>query len=301
LGVDVFSKCARFFIVSRARSRVMDPLVHDLANLRLSNLQCCPCGNCDNRLRLPSVIALHMKRGPLRATTPQRVHRHRSRSRPHPRDHQFRGTYVHTRPYVDTSIVVFALAMAHNNPRDRRRLQTMRYFGMQIVTVSENLHTCGNQSHVTCNFASRRGHQRLAGHIKTCKTTRPLARILVLLDYYWLPTHYYASNYGMRWLETGAHSLLEAGADEVVLPFDNGERISPGESDMAKMLSGACHENVFLEFITCHANPLWRGTARAHEVGALDGVRGGSNEEQTRDWLDPERPFVKCTLRTPTI
>lgn len=299
--------CLRFRIYVRVfrqpctLSRAMDRVVSDLARLRITDHRPCPCGRCAGRLRLPHLIATHMARGPPNVSLPQGVHRHRSRSRPHPRDHQFRGTYVHTHPHVDTNTVVFALAMAHNNPRDRRRLQTMCSAGMQMITVSENLHSCGTRSHVTCNFASARGHRHLAGQIRTSKTQYASARILILLDYFWLPTHYYESNYGMRWLESGAHALLAAGADEVLLPFDNGSLIRPGESDMAKMLAGSCHESVLVEFTTCSGNPLWLATARADELGVLDGVRGGSNAEQTRNWLDIERPFVRCTLRTPSV
>jgi hypothetical protein len=200
--------------------------------------------------------------------------------------------------------VLYALAMAHNNQRDRRRLQTLKHDNptVRVITVSENLHSIGTQSHLDCNFASERGQRGLCAHIARVRGTSPLARIVVALDYFWLPTHYYTTNYGTRWLQHGAHALIVSGADEVLLPYDNGEKIEHGQNDMARMLPGQCHPGIHVEFVVGAENPLWVVTERAVSLGALEGISGNSNAAQThmlnRSTADKTTHYCRCNTLT---
>ena len=108
---------------------------------------------------------------------------------------------------------------------------------------------------------------------------------------------YYASVYGMRWLKTGAQQLLAAGADEVLLPFDNGANIPETRSGMVKMLAGRVHPAVAVEFVAVQSNPLWVASQHVDVRDVLEHMRGGDNAEQTRQWLDPVRPFVRCSSK----
>ena len=227
------------------------------------------------------------------------------RSKPHPNDHQFKTSTLG--PTINrlrnartvTGTVVFALAMAFANSRDRLRLQMLQLSmpGTKVITVSENGHGLGNWPHMDCDFAVDRGHRTIAARIAAEKEALPGARIVVLVDHYWCELGYYEENYGMLWLATGAQRLLLAGAAEVLLPFDNGRNIPENRSGMAKMLAGRVHPAIAVDFVAGPVNPLWVASENTLIEDALGKIRGGDNAEQTRQWLDAVRPFVRCTSK----
>jgi hypothetical protein len=274
--------------------------------------QPCPCRSCLGHIKSYQTVIDHLLSPPpartaTAATKRNRAHEDssRARSRPHPNDYQFSGKHYPLsqgagRKLRACTTLVYALGMAHNNQRDRLRLQTLHNsnLGTRVVTVSENDHSIGTQWHLPCDFSGQRGQRALAASITAGKIAFPRAHIVVVLDYFWLPTDYYAQRYGTRWLSSGANIYLEAGAAEVLLPFDNGSKIKHGKSGMVSMLAAQRHPNIEINYIPCRAHLLWVATEKANSLGALDRFAGGSNAQQTRDWLHPIHPFVRCTALT---
>jgi hypothetical protein len=233
----------------------------------------------------------------------------RHRSKPHPKDHQFKVSAdamlhrglpatvnrlrMHGQP---CTAIVFALAMGWDNARDRLRLQMLQVLtpGTKVITVSRIPYTKGSLPHLTCNFASRRGQQDLIKRIASEKTTHPHARVVVVLDHYWCEIRYYERLYGLKWLSTDAHKLLLGGADEVVLPYDNGENIPYSASGMAHMLAGPIHVGLDCTFIDGPSNPLWMASQCEAITAELASLPGGDNAENCRQYLHPRHPFVRC-------
>jgi hypothetical protein len=197
-----------------------------------------------------------------------------------------------------TSLIVFALAMCWNNERDRVRLQMLLNSrpGTRIITVSENLHTVGNMIHFSCDFSTDRGHKSLAARVAEERVIYPNTKIIITLDYYWLPVHYFTRRYGMLWLQSGMYVLLKGGADEIILPNDDGDRHG-GESGMLKMLLGGCHPGVQLKFVTLESNPLWLSSNESEINTVLAESRGGDNATNTTDYLSSAHPFLSGTLK----
>lgn len=224
------------------------------------------------------------------------------RGRPHKNDFDFPLSLHFTRgvrgDMDEPMLIVFALAMAWSNERDRLRLQMLLNSrpGTRIVTVSESEQVLGKRMpHFSCDFSTVRGHKSLATRISEERKLFPNAKIIATLDWYWLPIRYFGTRYGKLWLESGMHCLLTAGADEVLLPFDNGD-LHHGESDMVTMLAGKKHANVQLEFVPLASNPVWTASSEKEIEEVLASFRGGDNAENTRKWLSSTTPFVRGTL-----
>jgi len=150
--------------------------------------------------------------------------------------------------------------------------------------------------HFSCDFSTDRGHRRLSARINEERVLFPSSRILVVLDHYWLPKYYYSERYGTLWLEIGMCTLLHGGADEILLPFDDGKRHA-GVSDMREMLAGRCHPKVNVELVGTADNPLWVASSEVEICPLLADTHGGDNEENTWSWLHPVHPFVRGTLK----
>jgi hypothetical protein len=236
------------------------------------------------------------------------------RSKPHPKDHQFTvnaaevvrsGVGLPTinrmrNHLIPCTTIVVALAMSWDCSRDRLRLQMMqlRTPGTKAITASDCKYTKGSLPHIDCIFSVDRGLRKVAVRIRAEKITAPQARVVVVLDHYWCEIRYYEEQYGMTWLQNGAHTLLSSGADEVLLPFDNGANIPSTASGMIVMLGGLIHPDVTVGFAMGRSNPLWAASECEEIREVLGDIRGGDNTEQSRKWLDPDRPFVRCTLKT---
>ena len=143
-------------------------------------------------------------------------------------------------------------------------------------------------------FSSHRGQLELALHIKKEREQAPDARIIVALDWYFLQLNYYKYRYGMEWLESGVHTLLYAGADEVILPYDLG-KLNKAASGMKCMLKKARHVEVCLTFIKHEEHPLWVASGNEEIDDIMNDLRG-NNERHSRDYLCAIQPFVRCTL-----
>jgi hypothetical protein len=237
----------------------------------------------------------------------------RPRSKPHPKDNQFKtniADVLHLGPVLPTvnrlrgqaaqcNTIVFALAMSWDCSRDRLRLQMWQLSepGTRIITVSDCKHTKGRLPHIDCNFSTTRGCMTIASHIQIERKTAPQASVVVVLDHYWCEIRYYERKYGQTWLQSGAHILLAGGADEVLLPFDMGVLIPSEASGMVKMLAGATDPNVDIHFVTGPRNPLWVASNREAIDDVLATIPGGDNAEQCRRWLHPTTPFVLCTKK----
>ena len=175
---------------------------------------------------------------------------------------------------------------------DKARIQALRVqTGASITSVSEHKYglRMNGLDHVSCNFNCIRGAKSLAEAIKSkrarmCEYNDAIAKlvnakfhlniftiidaylqkeptIVVVLDYFWLEKDYYKTRYGMLWMSTHVNILLQAGATEVILPFD--KRYEPNvPSNMEIMLKEyKQHQfkqsNVSISLIESNANPLW--------------------------------------------
>jgi hypothetical protein len=224
-------------------------------------------------------------------------------SRPHFADFAFPSSYPSRSPKTTSpNMILFALGMSWSRERDRIRLQMIlnQKPGRRIITVSDCLHSAGRMRHVECEFNTVRGQKPIATRIETEREETPTARIIVFLDYYWLQAHYYTLRYGLKWLEDGAHLLLNAGADEVVLPYDGGSGNLPSGSDMTTMLAGTYHPNINVKFSSLQDNILWLASNEEEIrtwLSENDGGHGGDNGFQTEKCLHPKTPFVTVTLK----
>ena len=223
-----------------------------------------------------------------------------TRSRPHPDDHQFSGVFPFTHTPA-TKLVLFALAMCWEYPKDRLRLQMVlnTYPGTRVISTSWSKHTCGSMPHCEANFGDRKGLRDLGLRITEERSQHPIAVITIALDYNWLQVRYYEENYRIHnWFDGGIKNLLEAGANKILLPYDGGVR-HVGYSCMANALSKVSRNAGFnISFVKLGDNPLWVASSSLHIQGELAGYLGGNNEANTRNFLHPETPFVLFTLAT---
>jgi hypothetical protein len=169
--------------------------------------------------------------------------------------------------------------------------------GTKLITVSWCEWTQGRMHHLDCNFGERKGIRKLANRIKAEKHEHPEAVITVTIDWNWLHKHYYTTNYGLHnWMAGGIKQILEAGADNILLPNDDGTR-QEGHSCMAAALRSVRADAGFVFALVSHdKNPLWVASESVHIKNALAVIPGGDNEQNTKNWLHPEYPFVLFTL-----
>jgi len=149
--------------------------------------------------------------------------------------------------------------------------------------------------HLFCHFNTPRGRRSIARRIKSELDDAPDARVIVLMDYFWLPAHYYQERYGMDWLRNGVHIFLAAGAVEVTLPYDGGWANLPQGSDMSTMLAGAAHEQIQHRFTSLRDNILWVASNDPEIRSTISADDNGDNEYQSAKWLHPDTPFVTFT------
>ena len=140
--------------------------------------------------------------------------------------------------------------------------------------------------HLDCAFNDRKGIRKLANRIKAEKHNYPEAVITVTIDWNWLHKHYNTTNYGLHnWMAGGIKQILEAGADNILLPNDDGTR-HEGHSCMAAALRSVRADAGFVFALVSHdKNPLWVASNSVHIKNALTAIPGG-----------PEYPFVLFTL-----
>jgi hypothetical protein len=212
--------------------------------------------------------------------------------------------------------VIFALAMHWDDERDRLRLQSLEnlFPSTKIISVAECMHTLGNMQHMSTHFHVRAGVKRISQRIETELKLSPDAKVSIILDYYWCQSGYYTQRYGLKWLESSAHKLLVAGANEVLLPYDKGSSgVDAGQCDMDMMLAStesrsgvgvggfrAPHPDIEFSFCGLTDNPLWVASAAPAIAAKLASLDKGCNVHQTARFLHPTTPFVRVTLK-PTI
>ena len=223
------------------------------------------------------------------------------RGRPHPNDYHFPksfpSTHVRGRNY-DT--IVYALAMSWHRPRDRIRLQMLKNRNPRthIITVSDCEHSQGSMEHISSHFDTRLGRRVLRESICGQRQAYPRATINVFLDYFFLQAGYYHKRYGMQWLSATCPTLLEAGADEVILPYDGGWSNAPSGSNMESMLAGPVHPKCTIRFISLQECALWAASDQDEIATEINADNAGDNSFQTAKFLHPERPFVSVQLAT---
>jgi hypothetical protein len=239
----------------------------------------------------------------------------RPRSKPHPKDNQFKVAEAAVLRPVDglptinrlrglrevvvvpCTTIVIALAMSWDCARDRLRLQMMQLNtpGTRVITASTCKYTKGRLPHIDCDFSVDRGLRKVTARIRAEQSASPQARVVVILDHYWCEIRYYERQYGLNWLREDAHTLLSNGAEEVLLPFDNGANIPYEASGMIQMLTGPIHPDVTVDLVAGEQNPLWVASSSPDISEILGDIPGGDNAEQCRLRLDEDHPFVRCT------
>ena len=120
--------------------------------------------------------------------------------------------------------IVFALAMSSSRRRDEIRLQMLEKQGenLMVVTFSDNVLGTQKMPHVPCTFSVPQGQKAIAAQVTIEMKNHPNAKLVVVLDYYWLHLGYY-KRYGLcEWFKSGFHRVLKAGADWVLFPNDAG-------------------------------------------------------------------------------
>ena len=226
-----------------------------------------------------------------------------TRSRPHPDDHPFSGVFPFTHTPA-TKLVLFALAMCWEYPKDRLRLQMVlnTYPATRVISTSWSKHTCGSMRHCEANFGDRKGLRDLGKRITEERSQHPNACITVALDWNWLHMRYYEENYRLHnWFDGGIKHLLDAGANKILLPYDGGVR-HVGYSCMATALAKVrLHPGFDISFVGLAENPLWVASSSEHIQEELAGYSGGDNEANTRNFLHPKTPFVQFTLPTASL
>ena len=200
-------------------------------------------------------------------------------------------------------LVVFALAMSWNRPRDKLRLQMLLNMtpDTRIVTCNDNLHSCAHMPHVHCTFSTKRGQTDLAAHVQATRAEYSHARIVIILDYYWFQQGYYV-RYGLNnWMTRGLSLVLESGADSVIFPNDAGnlnsakKKGAQGKAMSTALAGGLCPQGVRWRYIRKHENPLWLASNNEEIRTKLAEDNGGDNTQQTVNCLHPEESFVEFT------
>ncbi len=173
---------------------------------------------------------------------------------------------------------------------------------LMVVTFSDNVLGTQKMPHVPCTFSVPQGQKDIAAQVIIEKTKHPSAKLIVVLDYYWLQLGYY-ERYGLcEWFKTGFRRVLKAGADWVLFPNDAGtlnseqKQGAQGKRMSAALAAGILHENVVWKYITKDENPLWVASADVAIGDELSLSPGGDNELCTKQYLHPKNAFVEFSL-----
>jgi hypothetical protein len=106
--------------------------------------------------------------------------------------------------------------------------------------------------------------------------------VYIHLDYFWAAKNYYKNGYGTLWLEEWVQALLEAGAKEVILPYNDEMEEFEKKKDA---LVG--------EHIKKEESFLWRET-EAWCVEEGEGLQKGFHQSKMST-LNGATPFVRFT------
>ena len=223
----------------------------------------------------------------------------RTRRRPH-NDDFLLGMFQHTVAVPPTGLTVFALAMCWAMWRDRLRLQSLMNLrpDARVLTMSENASKARRQQHISHHFHTVKGQTVLAQRITVEKDLRPLAEVVVVVDYYWLATGYLQARYGLAlWLRSGIRRVLQAGATTVLFPNDNGKLNRGDRCLLTALEAGMCPSDLSWSFCGHADNVLWLASNSAAIAPVLASTPGGDNTMNTDNYLDPVHPFVCFKLR----
>jgi hypothetical protein len=207
-----------------------------------------------------------------------------------------------------TNTLVLAYAMQWTRATDLARLELLSdQLQARVVTVCDDHQLpppSHSQDHINANFKSERGQSVVLQFLQ--ENALNFDHVVVVLDYFWLATRYYSTNYGLNWLvqngsvEGGKCArLLKAGASEIFLPCGGGKE-NKNQQEMQKMLVELeCNSDKELLDVrrlhTCRENPLWAASDAKELQAVLESNRRSSNAVQTLNYLDPQTPFVRVT------
>jgi hypothetical protein len=187
---------------------------------------------------------------------------------------------------------VICLAMHYGLNTDVERMHEIaRIYDASIIAVSvSNEPAPANKVHVSADFKTVRGLKTLIHTIHRLTDER----IIIILDYIWLQSNYYLEKYGVNWLTEKCTLLLEAGATQIILPFDNGIRTIT--SAMKAMLTSV-DPRLNIQFLPTDSNPLYVATDSVRIKQLLEDSGKLGNEANAIAYLDSRTPFVSITLR----
>ena len=226
------------------------------------------------------------------------VRRRPGRQRPRPRKkHPKDFAYVRDHevsPEKHTYDHIFALGMHGGMPRDKARIQMLMVqtgcTSVTTVSETEEVSKLKGVTHLSVDFKPERGARRIEEAIRERYSKG--AKILVVLDYFWLQGSYYATNYGLLWLSRHAVRLSEAGA-EILLPWDKRREVgNPESSDMEQMLL-AVPAGLSVTFVKGEANPLWVASDPDWICDPAYKWKRPFTNPMMMDRLNEDNPFVR--------
>lgn len=195
---------------------------------------------------------------------------------------------------VDPKYGVCCLAMhfrpEHPNDSDTARILSM----LQNLAVDGVLSAgWGVQKYpgfVPCDF-------RYVIPTDVCRACHKHAKVVVL-DYFYLPAHYYDENYGTNWISEKVHALLQGSVECVILPYDRlgEERNLPFTGSLREQIERAKDSGLY------YFNISWSEAENIHPLVKASGpnylqfIASGTNKQisiSARDnYLNPSRAFA---------
>lgn len=126
---------------------------------------------------------------------------------------------------------------------------------------------------------------------------------VVCLDYFYLPAHYYAANYGTNWVSHKIPKLLQSNSNPnpnrvecVILPYDRlGEArtVEPKGSLKEQIENANISENSYFNLSWKEATELHPLVKASQHVGLVaSGTNKTLNQSARESYLDPERTFA---------
>ena len=188
---------------------------------------------------------------------------------------------------------MICLGMHYGLNTDAQRMDELSStYDANIIAVSwTNEPPPVGKVHISTDFKTVRG---LTGIINVIQRLAD-DTVIIILDYIWLQNGYYLENYGVDWLTVKCRLLVEAGATQIILPFDNGARTVT--SGMKTMLTNV-DPRLNIQFIDDpDNNPLFVATKPARIQRLLENSGKLGNEANHTAYLDSHTPFVAITLR----
>ena len=200
------------------------------------------------------------------------------------------------------AIFVFGTNWARKD-KDQGKLLALKKAGYEVFSVnygdSRQSNDVSYESlglHFDVNFKTARGLIPSPARGIECplydqihKLKKQNYHVTIALDYAWLQSGYYESNYGVDWLSDKAQILFQAGADQIFLPKDIPADKNQ-KSDVDVMLGHQKRNDLFsIAHVSDNENPLYNATETwLHEVG-----NPGQKRKYCNDYTIKHNRFIR--------